>query len=118
MTAMSKIRIAIAGIGNCASSLIQGIHYYGQQDDTTGLMHAEIGGWRIEDVEVVAAFDIDARKVGRPLEEAIFAEPNNTKQFFPDVPQTGVTVQMGQVLDGIAPHMADYPAHLRFEPAK
>ena len=108
---MSKIRLAIAGVGNCASSLVQGIYYYAQQQDTVGLMHERIGEWRIEDVEVVAAFDIDARKVGRPLEEAIFAAPNNTKQFFPNVPRTGVTVQMGQVLDGIAPHMADYPAN-------
>ena len=118
MAAMSKIRIAIAGVGNCASSLVQGIHYYAQQEDTIGLMHEDIGGWRAQDIDVVAAFDIDARKVGRPLEQAIFALPNNTKQFYPNVPETGVTVQMGNILDGIAPHMADYPANLRFEPAK
>jgi myo-inositol-1-phosphate synthase len=115
---MPKIRIAIAGVGNCASSLVQGFYYYAQNRDAIGLMHETIGVWRVEDTEVVAAFDIDARKVGRPLEEAIFAPPNNTKQFFPAVPRTGVAVQMGQVLDGIAPHMADYPAALRFEPAK
>jgi myo-inositol-1-phosphate synthase len=97
---------------------VQGFYYYAQHPDTVGLMHDEIGGYRVEDCEVVAAFDIDARKVGRPLEEAIFAAPNNTKQFFPNVPRTGVTVQMGQILDGIAPHMADYPPHMRFEPSK
>ena len=115
---MPKIRIAIAGVGNCASSLVQGIHYYTEQPDALGLMHEKIGPWRLGDVEVVAAFDIDARKVGRPLEEAVFAPPNNTKQFCRDIPPSGVTVQMGQILDGIAPHMASYPAHLRFEPAK
>ena len=115
---MSKIRIAIAGVGNCASSLVQGIYYYAQQPNAVGLMHEQIGGWRVDDMEVVAAFDVDARKVGRPLEEALFALPNNTKQFFPNIPPTGVTVQMGPILDGIAPHMADYPVHLRFEPSK
>src|SRR3954454_17021614 len=116
----SRIRIAIAGVGNCASSLVQGISYYAArrdkgQSDTTGVMHPVLGGWRCEDIEVVAAFDIDARKVGRPLEQAIFALPNNTKVFHVNVPPTGVTVQMGAVLDGIAPHMAAYPPHQRFE---
>jgi myo-inositol-1-phosphate synthase len=115
---MSKIRIAIAGVGNCASSLIQGIHYYGSGADTTGLLHPELGGYRVEDIEVVAAFDIDARKVGRPLEDAIFALPNNTKIFHREIPPTGVTVQMGDILDGVADHMAEYPPHQRFEPAK
>jgi myo-inositol-1-phosphate synthase len=115
---MCKIRLAIAGVGNCASSLVQGIHYYAQQPDAIGLMHETIGGWRIEDVEVVAAFDIDVRKVGRPLEEALFAPPNNTKQFHRDIPRSGVTVQMGPILDGVAPHMATYPPALRFEPSK
>ncbi|MDB5289167.1 MAG: Myo-inositol-phosphate synthase [Phycisphaerales bacterium] len=119
---MSRIRIAIAGVGNCASSLIQGISYYAQRRDdgsadTTGLMHPVIGGYRCEDIEVVAAFDIDARKIGKPLEQALFAEPNNTKEFFRNVPPTGVTVQMGEILDGVAPHMADYPPRFRFEPA-
>ncbi|MDB5299132.1 MAG: Myo-inositol-phosphate synthase, partial [Phycisphaerales bacterium] len=119
---MSRIRIAIAGVGNCASSLVQGISYYAQRRndgsaDTTGLMHPVIGGYRCEDIEVVAAFDIDARKVGKPLEQALFAEPNNTKEFHRDIPPTGVTVQMGEILDGVAPHMASYPARFRFEPA-
>ena len=115
---MPKIRIAIAGIGNCASSLVQGIHYYASGADTTGLLHPVLGGYRVEDLEVVAAFDIDARKIGRPLEDALFALPNNTKVFHRDIPPSGVTVQMGEILDGVAPHMADYPPHQRFEPAK
>ena len=121
-TPMPRIKLAIAGIGNCASSLVQGIHYYAAarqsgDDDTTGLMHPVIGGYRVEDIDVVAAFDIDARKVGRPLEEALFALPNNTKVFFPNLPKSGVTVQMGEIHDGVADHMAKYPPHQRFEPA-
>lgn len=108
---MAKIKVAIAGVGNCASSLIQGISYYAAQDPATvtGLMHPDIGGWRPWDLEVVAAFDIDRRKVGKPLEEAVFAKPNCTMIFQPDLPASGVTVQMGPVLDGVAPHMAGYP---------
>ena len=114
---MSKIRIAIAGVGNCASSLVQGIHYYSAGADTVGLLHPSLGGYRVEDIEVVAAFDIDVRKVGRPLEQAIFAPPNNTKVFRRDIPASGVTVVMGNILDGVADHMADYPPHQRFEPS-
>jgi myo-inositol-1-phosphate synthase len=82
-----------------------------------GLQHASIGGWRVGDLQVVAAFDVDARKVGRPLEEAIFALPNNTKVFCREIPPTGVTVQMGPILDGVPEHMKDFPAHQRFEAA-
>ncbi|HEV8290483.1 MAG TPA: inositol-3-phosphate synthase [Tepidisphaeraceae bacterium] len=116
---MSRIRIAIAGIGNCASSLVQGIEYYthNQNADAPGLMHAELGGYRVDDIEVVAAFDIDRRKVGRPLEEAIFAAPNNTKTICRELPRSGVMVQMGNVLDGVAEHMRDYPAAERFDPS-
>jgi len=119
---MPKIRVAIVGVGNCASSLVQGIAYYAAQDaagDATyvGLQHPEIGGYRVQDIDVVAAFDIDSRKVGRPLNEAIFAAPNNTKIFHRDVPTNGVTVQMGPVLDGYPAHMREYPVHLRFDPA-
>jgi myo-inositol-1-phosphate synthase len=104
---------------------VQGIHHYasrrgagpGGADDTTGLMHPVLGGWRADDIEVVAAFDIDRRKVGKPLEEALFASPNNTKVFCRDLPAPGVTVQMGEILDGVAAHMAAYPPHQRFEPA-
>lgn len=118
----NRIRIAIAGVGNCASSLVQGLAYYAQlraagQTDAPGLMHVELGGYRVEDIDVVAAFDVDKRKVGRPLEEAIFALPNNTTVFCKDIPRTGVIVQMGDVLDGVAPHMADFPVHQRFDVA-
>ncbi|HEY8669178.1 MAG TPA: inositol-3-phosphate synthase [Tepidisphaeraceae bacterium] len=120
---MARIRIAIAGVGNCASSLVQGIAYYGHrraagEGDTAGLTHPDLGGYRVEDIEVVAAFDIDARKVGQPVEKAIFALPNNTKEIDRDVPPTGVAVEMGPVLDGVAEHMIEYPLGQRFEPAK
>ncbi len=119
---MRGIRVAIVGVGNCASSLLQGISYYSSLGEdgklpTLGLMHPVLGGYRVGDIQPVAAFDIDARKVGRPLEEAIFAPPNNTKRFFPKVVSTGVVVQMGEILDGVAPHMADFPADQRFVPA-
>src|SRR4051812_37257527 len=112
------IKIAIAGIGNCASSLVQGISFYADPDNTdVGLQHPELGGYRVSDFHVVAAFDVDARKVGQPLEKAIFALPNNTKISQADIPAAGVTVQMGPILDGVPDHMMDYPAHQRFEPA-
>jgi myo-inositol-1-phosphate synthase len=112
------IKIAVAGVGNCASSLVQGITYYSNPaNGNVGLQHADIGGWRVGDLQVVAAFDVDARKVGRPLEEAIFALPNNTKVFCREIPPTGVTVQMGPILDGVPDHMKDFPIHQRFEVA-
>jgi len=113
---MSKIKIAIAGVGNCASSLIQGIYYYRykQGEDAIGLMHWDLGGYKPYDIEVVAAFDIDTRKVGRDVTEAIFAEPNCTAVFCPDIPPSGVKVQMGPVLDGYSEHMADYPDERTF----
>src|SRR5690242_2654336 len=119
MIPMPRIRIAIAGVGNCASSLVQGIAYYAAGRDnghseTTGLLHPDLGGYRVEDIDLVAAFDIDSRKINRPLEDAIFAKPNNTKGFYPNVPSTGVTVQMGEILDGVAPHMMEYPVDQRF----
>lgn len=113
---MDPIRIAVFGLGNCASSLIQGIYYYRerQPDEAIGLMHWDIGGYGPGDIEVVAAFDIDKRKVGRDVSEAIFAPPNCTTVFKKDIPYTGVTVQMGQVMDGVAPHMKEYPEESRF----
>ena len=107
---MDNIRIAIAGVGNCASSLVQGIEYYRTRNESQcqGLMHESIGGWSASDIEVVAAFDIDRRKVGHPLEEAVFAEPNCARVFQPVLPPSGVTVRMGPVLDGVADHMAHY----------
>ncbi len=95
---MEKIRIAIVGLGNCASSLIQGIEYYrgSNESDAIGFMHWEIGGYRPGDIDVVAAFDIDERKVGRDLSEAIFQPPNCTKPIFGEIPRKGVTVKWGR----------------------
>jgi myo-inositol-1-phosphate synthase len=116
---MTKIKIAIAGIGNCASSLIQGIEYYKIKDkEPIGLMHREIGGYKPDDIKVVAAFDIDARKVGKDVSEAIFAPPNCTKVFCPDVPSTGVKVKMGRVLDGVSDHMKNYKESQTFVVSK
>ncbi len=105
-----SIKVAIIGIGNCASSLIQGIHYYQSKvpDDAIGLMHWEIGGYKPGDIEVVAAFDIDKRKIGLDVNEAIFSKPNCTTVFCEDIPQSGVKVQMGKILDGYSEHMKDY----------
>jgi len=110
---MGKIKVCIIGVGNCASSLAQGLKYYdvagsGVGRDLNGLMHWDIGGYGPADIQVVAAFDIDRRKVGRDVAEAIFAPPNCTAVFCPDLPRTGVKVRMGRVLDGVADHMADY----------
>ncbi len=89
---MRKIRVAITGIGNCASSLIQGLEYYRgrNEQDYAGLIHPRIGDWRVSDIEIVAAFDIDHRKVGKPLEEAIFSKPNCTKVFQRTLSASGV----------------------------
>ena len=111
MTDRDAIRIAIAGIGNCASALIQGIHHYTPErcgEGVTGLMHAEIGGYQPSDIKVVAAFDVDARKVGQDVSRAIFARPNCALVFNSSIPASGVVVRMGPVLDGISEHMADY----------
>jgi myo-inositol-1-phosphate synthase len=106
---MSNIRVAIVGIGNCASSLVQGLDYYREgTNDTVGLMHYELGGYTPSDIKVVAAWDVDARKVGHDVAEAIFAKPNCTAVFQPTVTTTGTIVRMGKVLDGVADHMADY----------
>lgn len=116
---MEKVKVAIAGVGNCASALVQGIAFYRDRDEGphSGLMHPEIGGWRAGDITVVAAFDIDRRKVGRPLAEAVFAKPNCAKVFKPDLSGSDVTVDMGPILDGVAPHMFSYPADDAFRPA-
>jgi myo-inositol-1-phosphate synthase len=110
------IKIAIVGIGNCASSLIQGIHYYRDKnaEDVIGLMHWEIDGYKPGDIEVVAAYDVDKRKVGKDVYEAVFAEPNCTKVIYPNLPQSGVTVRMGRILDGVAGHMKNYDDKFTF----
>ncbi|MDY0387004.1 MAG: inositol-3-phosphate synthase [Methanolobus sp.] len=116
---MDKIKIAIAGIGNCASSLIQGIEYYKtkEENDAIGLMHWNIGGYRPFDIEVVAAFDIDERKVGKDVSEAIFAAPNCTTVFCPEIPKADVIVKMGCILDGVSEHMVNYSDNRRFIPS-
>ncbi len=94
---MGKVRVAIIGVGNCASSLVQGVQYYREASDTDfvpGLMHVNLGGYHIRDIEFVAAFDIDRNKVGKDLSEAVFAPPNNTIKFS-DVPHLGVPVHRG-----------------------
>lgn len=127
---MKKIRVAIAGVGNCASSLVQGISFYRNgkkkngkngngngshaSDALIGLMNESVGGYTPGDIEFVAAFDIDQRKVGLPLEKAIFALPNCTKVFCSEIAPTGVTVQMGNTLDGISEHMKEYPEDRTF----
>jgi myo-inositol-1-phosphate synthase len=116
---MERIRVAIAGIGNCASSLVQGIEYYRNRDAAAhaGLMHTSIGGRGPSDIHIVAAFDVDRRKVGHALEEAVFAAPNCARVFQSSLPASGVTVQMGPILDGIAEHMASYGDDEAFRPA-
>ncbi|MHB8527990.1 MAG: NTP transferase domain-containing protein [Caulobacteraceae bacterium] len=115
---MARIRVAIVGVGNCASSLVQGVAYYREiNDNTVGLMHWDLGGYDPTDMEVVAAWDIDERKVGTDLAEAIFAKPNCTA-VFAQVPTSGITVRMGAVLDGMADHMEAMPADRSFRLAK
>ena len=100
---MSKVRVAIAGVGNCANSLIQGVHYYADAEPEakiTGLMHVELGGYHIRDVEFVTAFDVDATKVGQDLSKAMWAGINNTYEFC-DVPELGIDVLRGPTLDGL-----------------
>ncbi|MEO3892772.1 inositol-3-phosphate synthase, partial [Nonomuraea sp. B5E05] len=106
---MGSVRVAIVGVGNCASSLVQGVHYYKDADPDVrvpGLMHVKFGDYHVGDVEFVAAFDVDAKKVGRDLSEAIVASENNTIKIT-DVPPTGVTVQRGHTYDGLGEFYQD-----------
>ena len=106
---MGKIKVAIIGVGNCASSLVQGVHKYVEVPDdeiVPGVMHNRIGEYRIEDIEIVAAFDVDQNKVGKDLSQAIFTEPNNTIKFA-DVPYMGVPVERGMTHDGIGRYVSD-----------
>src|SRR5262249_51480636 len=113
---MGSVRIAIVGVGNCASSLVQGTSFYrgADPDRAVGLMHWEIGGYRPSDLEVAAAFDVDLRKVGKDVAEAIFEKPNCTAVFCDRVPKTGVRVRMGRILDGVSEHFEEYPEDRRF----
>ena len=104
-----KVRVAIVGVGNCASSLIQGVQYYRDapaDEFVPGLMHVDLGGYHVGDVEFVAAFDIDRKKVGNDLSEAIWQQPNNTVKFA-EVPHQGVTVNRGMTHDGIGRYVSD-----------
>lgn len=104
-----KVRVAIIGVGNCASSLVQGVEFYKDADpnaEVPGLMHVNLGGYHIRDIEFTAAFDINAKKVGRDLSEAIFAEPNNTFKFS-DVPKLDVKVHRGMTHDGLGKYLND-----------
>jgi len=106
---MGKIKVAIVGVGNCASSLVQGIYYYRNAKDdefVPGVMHVNFGGYHIRDIEVVAAFDVNENKVGKDVAEAIYAEPNNTT-VFAKVPKMGVKVSRGPVLDGVNKYTAE-----------
>jgi Myo-inositol-1-phosphate synthase len=104
---MGKVKVAIVGVGNCASALVQGVEYYKEAPDDVsvpGLMHVRLGGYHVSDIEFVAAFDIDERKVGKDLAEAIFAPPNNTRRFA-DVPRLGVEVMRGMTFDSIGKYL-------------
>ncbi len=102
---MKPIRVAVIGIGNCASSLVQGVFHYRAANSTQGLIHETIGGFGAGDVEFVLGIDVDSRKVGKTIGEAIFAAPNNTTRFYTDVPHKGPKVIKGKILDSVAPHM-------------
>ena len=105
---MSKVRVAIIGVGNCASSFVQGVHYYRKARDNEripGLMHVNLGGYHIRDVEFSAAIDIDRNKVGKDLSEAIYTWPNNTYKFC-DVPRMGVPVARGMTHDGLGKYLS------------
>jgi myo-inositol-1-phosphate synthase len=113
-----KIKVAVAGVGNCFSSLYQGIEYYKDFDENIdgtipGVMFPRIGGYHPADIQIVAAFDVDRRKVGRPVAEAIFAKPNCARVFCPDVPD-GPVVQMGPVFDGVSDYMLEQPEKYGF----
>ena len=114
---MNKIRAAIVGVGNCASSIVQGVAYYKVANDSAGLMHWDLGGYSPTDMEFVLAYDIDERKVGTDLAQAVFAKPNCTA-VFAEVPAAGVKVSMGKVLDGMADHMEHMPPDRSFVRSK
>jgi myo-inositol-1-phosphate synthase len=116
---MGKIKVAVVGCGNCFSALYQGLTYYKDKtaENIPGIMWADIGGYRPKDIEVVAVYDVDIRKVGKPAGEAIFAAPNCARIFQPSVP-AGPTVQMGHALDGISDYMLEQPEELGFRVSK
>ncbi len=119
MKSHSTIKVAVVGVGNCFAALYQGFAYYKKyaNQEVPGLMFKDIGGYSPTDIEVVAAFDVDKRKVGKPIGEAIFAKPNCVRVFMPDVP-AGPVVKMGPVLDGVSDHMLEQPEEEGFRIAK
>jgi len=107
---MSKVRVAIAGVGNCANSFVQGLEYYAsakEDESIPGLMHSVLGGYRIKDIEVVAAFDVVKGKVGKPLSEAMWAHPNDTIRFASSFRMPDVVVQRGMLHDGIGKYLSE-----------
>ncbi len=115
---MGKVRVGIIGVGNCASSLIQGIEYYAKarsDERVPGLMHVDLGDYHVSDIEFSCAFDVDVNKVGHDLSDAIWVEPNNTTRFA-DVPETGVVVQRGHTLDGLGEYYRETITESRAEP--
>src|SRR5207244_9106363 len=107
--AEDRVRVAIIGVGNCANSLLQGVEYYKDADPGTfvpGLMHVDLGGYHVRDIEFTAAFDVTTDKVGKDLAEAIWAHPNDTYRFA-DVPKTGITVSRGMTHDGIGKYLSE-----------
>src|SRR5437764_15325848 len=116
---MGSVRVAVAGAGNCASSLVQGVHYYTHARPGTrvpGLMHVRFGEYHVSDIEFVAAFDVDAKKVGRDLSEAIVASENNTIKIC-DVPPLGVAVQRGHTFDGLGEYAREIITESDEQPA-
>lgn len=113
-----SIRVAVIGVGNCAAALIQGVNYYKERknEPVSGIMFEDIGGYSPTDIEFVAAFDVDKRKVGRPLNEAIWAKPNCVRKFQNNIEET-VVVQMGPILDGVSDHMLTLHDEINFQPA-
>ncbi len=114
MVQKDKIRAAVVGVGNCASSLIQGIYYYSDRIDAAGLIRKTIAGYEPSSIQIVAAFDIDARKIGLDVSEAIFAKPNNAVVFCQNIPMLDVKVLKGPTMDGFSEHMLSYPEDIRF----
>jgi myo-inositol-1-phosphate synthase len=117
--AANKLRVGIVGVGNCASSFVQGLTYYrdaGGNEPIAGLMHPSLGGYHVSDIEISAAFDVAEGKVGKDVSDALFAAPNNTRKFA-DVPRLGVRVERGMTLDGIGKYVADAVPEARCAPA-
>lgn len=113
----NSIKVAVVGIGNCASSLIQGVYYYADEQrlkESIGLLHQSVGQYKPGDIEIVAAYDVDVRKVGKRVDQAIFEKPNCTEVFCQNIPEINTVVKMGYISDGYSDHMADFADERRF----